>query len=108
MVYTIDFSYTPELSLSPGTPVDETMQNLYVLLNTVIAEVPCYRNFGLDKSYMSAPMNLAKTMIVAAIADALREFFPTLHLERVEFAFDGDVPDAMGCRIEVADSYEES
>ena len=108
MIHTIDFSYTPDLTLSPETPADETMQNLYVLLNTVIAEVPCYRNFGLDKSYMSAPMNLAKTMIVAAIADALREFFPTLHLERVDFDFDGNVPDAMGCRIEVADSYEES
>ena len=108
MIHTIDFSYTPALTLAPASDEEEMMQNLYCLLNTTIAEVPCYRNFGLDKKYIAAPMNQAKTLIVVAIADALREFFPNLRLEKVDFSFDSNTPEAMGCRIEVADNYEES
>ena len=108
MTYTLDFSYKPALTLKPPTEQEEKIQDLYCMLNTVIAEVPCYRNFGMDMSYLSAPMNIAKTMLVSAIAEALQEFFPELHLENVDFAFDGDVPDAMGCRIEVTDNNEES
>lgn len=107
MTYTLDFSYKPDLKLNP-TAEEEKLQNLYCLLNTVIAEVPCYRTFGMDKSYISAPMNLAKTMIVGAVAEALNEFYPGLRLEHIEFDFDGDNPDAMGCRIEVTDGDEES
>lgn len=106
MTHTLDFTYAPALTLNPKTPEEEKMQNLYCLLNTYIAEVPCYRTFGLDKSYMSAPINLSKTMLVAAIAEALSNFFPELRLEKVDFAFDGDSPDSMGCRIEVSDNEE--
>ena len=108
MTYTLDFTYAAPLTLDPKTPQDEKMQNLYCMLNTYISEVPCYRNFGLDKQYLSAPMNLAKTMLVAAIAEALNNFFPELRLDKVDFDFDGDFPDAMGCRIEVSDNNEES
>ena len=108
MTYTLDSDYAPDLTLQPDSSQEETLQNIYCLLNTCIAEVPCYRNFGMDMSYISAPMNIAKTMLVSAIADALNEFFPKLRLENVEFNFDSDYPDKIGCRIEVTDNNEES
>ena len=106
MTYTLDFTYANPLTLDPKTPQDEMLQNLYCLLNTTIAEVPCYRNFGLDKQYLAAPMNLAKTMLISAIAEALNNFFPELRIDTVDFDFDSDSPDAMGCRIEVSDNEE--
>ena len=106
MTYTLDFTYENELILQPKTQEEEVLQNLYCLMNTVIAEVPCYRNFGLDKRYLAAPMNLAKTMFVSAIAEALNNFFQGLRLDRVDFAFDNDNPDSLGCRIEVSDNEE--
>lgn len=108
MKFTMDFTQTVELSLDPVNEQEAQMQNIYCLLNTAIAEVPCYRNYGLDKSYIAAPANLAKTMVVSAIAEALRQFFPNLYLSSVDFSFNGDTPDVIGCRIEVADSDEES
>ncbi len=108
MIYTLDSNYAPPLTLQPETPQDEMLQNLYCLMNTYIAEVPCYRNFGMDLRYISAPMNLAKTMFVSAIAEALNEFFPALRLEHVDFNFDSDYPDKIACRIEVTDNNEES
>ena len=106
MTYTLDFTYANPLTLDPKTPQDEMLQNLYCMLNTTIAEVPCYRNFGLDKQYLAAPMNLAKTMLISAIAEALNNFFPELRIDTVDFDFDSDSPDAMGCRIEVSDNEE--
>lgn len=106
MTYTLDFTYANDLILQPKTQEEEVLQNLYCLMNTVIAEVPCYRNFGMDKRYLAAPMNMAKTMFVSAIAEALNNFFPELRLNRVEFDFDSDKSDSMGCRIEVSDNEE--
>ncbi len=103
MTYTLDTSSEVKLDLFPLTEEDETVQNLYCLLYTTLGEVPCYREYGLNKEYLFAPMNVAKTMLVSAIADALAEFFPNLRLENVDFDFDDDRPDYMWCRIEVTD-----
>lgn len=103
MTYTLDASSEVKLDLFPLTEEEETIQNLYCLIYTTLGEVPCYREYGLNKGYLFAPMNVAKTMFVSAIADALAEFFPNLRLENVDFEFDDDHPDAMGCRIEVTD-----
>ena len=90
MTYTLDTSSEVKLDLFPLTEEDETVQNLYCLLYTTLGEVPCYREYGLSKEYLSAPMNIAKTMLVSAIADALAEFFPDLRLENVDFDFEND------------------
>lgn len=106
MTYIIDFTYTPELTLAPETPKDEVLQNLYCVLNTTIAEVPCYREYGIDKGYLHAPMNVARPKLVAAIAEALSKFFPEMSLGDVTFDYDEDSSDGMKCRIEVADNEE--
>lgn len=104
MTLTIDTSSEVTLDLFPLTEEEELLQNLYCLISTALNEVPCYREFGIDKSYMSAPMNLAKTMFVSAIAEAIANFFPDIRLENVDFDFDEDNPGTMGCRIEVTDN----
>ena len=103
MTYNLDFTELKQMTLAPVTEEDELLQNLYCMLNTTIGEVPCYREFGLDKSFLHAPTNISNTMMVSAIAEAMAEFFPELHLENVEFTFDNDHPDAVGCTIEVND-----
>ena len=107
MTHTIDFTYTPELTLTPETPEDEMLQNLYCLLNTAIAEVPCYREYGIDKSFLHVPVNVARTKLVAAVAEALSGFFPELTLSRVDFDYENDdSADEIKCRIEVTDNEE--
>ena len=104
MTYTIDFSTMKEMSLAPETEEEETLQNLYCMLNTAINEVPCYREFGIDQSFIHAPMNISKTMLVAAIAEAMGQFFPELRLENVDFEYDDDNSDFAGCYIEETDN----
>ncbi len=106
MTHILDFTYTPELTLTPETPEEETLQNLYCLLNTTIAEVPCYREYGIDKSFLHAPANVARTKLVAAVAEALNKYFPELTLVQVDFDYEGEAPDIMKCRIEVTDNEE--
>lgn len=106
MTHILDFTYTPELKLMPVDPEEEMLQNLYCVLNTTIAEVPCYREYGIDKSFLHAPANVARTKLVAAIAEALNKFFPEMTLSRVDFDYEDESPDIMKCRIEVADNEE--
>lgn len=102
MDYTLDTSSPVKLTLTPKTKAEAKLQNLYVLLNTPQASVPCYREFGLDMSYMAMPMNIARTMLVSAIADAFESFFPELRINRVGFDEESDT--AMNARIEVSDN----
>ena len=106
MTYTLDFTYANPLTLDPKTPQDEMLQNLYCLLNTTIAEVPCYREYGIDKGFLHAPANVARTKLVAAVAEALNKYFPELTLVQVNFDYEGEAPDIMKCRIEVTDNEE--
>ena len=60
MTYTIDCSKGVALSLAPATHVDEVIQGIFILLNTYIGEVPCFREFGIDPSYKDKPIPIAK------------------------------------------------
>lgn len=104
MTYVIDFSEGTELKIVPESDQAATMQNLYCLLGTTLAEVPCYREYGIDKRYLFMPINLATTMVVVAVTDALKKFFPDKRVENVEFHVDKDYPDILIPRIEVTDN----
>ena len=103
MTYTIDLSDTVELAIVPENEDAETLQNLYCLLNTTLAEVPCYREFGINKEFLSKPIQAAKTMLVVAVAEALEKFFPEKKIKNVSFKAYNDFPDKLMARFEVVD-----
>lgn len=103
MTYILDFSSGIDLAIIPESEEMAMMQNLYCLLNTAVAEVPMYREYGLDKQYMSMPFDLAKTMIVAAAAEALGKFFPELKIVETTFKTEKDSPHILLPRFEVTD-----
>ena len=104
MTYTIDFSTGLNLAIIPESEDAATLQNLYCLLNTTLAEVPCYREYGINKEFMSRPIHVAKTMLVVAAAEALEKFFPEKKILNVTFAVDKDLPDKLMPRFEVVDN----
>jgi phage baseplate assembly protein W len=103
MTYTIDFSDGVDLAIIPESEDAATMQNLYCLINTTLAEVPCYREYGINKEFLSKPIQAAKTMLVVAVAEALEKFFPEKKIKNVTFKVDGDYPDKLMPRFEVVD-----
>jgi len=104
MDYVFDFSKQRDLQIVCSTPEEQTVQELYCLLNTTIAEVPCYREFGLDKSFMHSPQNIAQTLMVAAISEAIENFMPQLKVKKFAFDVDPEDPASMAVRLEVLDN----
>jgi len=103
MKYSIDLSSEVALTLLPRSREEEIMQNLYTLIQTTVAEVPCYRNFGISRSYLHMPMHLAKTYLINSATDAIRNFFPELKMTGCTFTVDPDKPDKISFKIEVTD-----
>lgn len=104
MRYIIDFDIGIDLAILPESEEMATMQNLYCMLNTTLAEVPCYREYGISKEYLSCPINVAKSMIVVAVSEALDNFFPELKLVNTSFTNDPERPDKLIPRFEVTDN----
>lgn len=105
MTYRFSSGIAVEFKLNP-TPEEAVMQNIYSLVHTTIGEIPCYRDYGLDKSYLSTPSIIGKNLALAAIADAMGKFCPELNIDQI--TFEGDVyhPEQMIAVMEVTDGNE--
>ena len=101
MNITIDFSKPVALAFEPQTIEDEIVQGLYILMNTCLGEIPCYREFGIDNSFLHKPMQAAKTMYAAAITSAIDRFMPDVRVNHVEFADSADTPSTLCPILEV-------
>ena len=101
MTYTLDTSEAVNLAIAPESDEDAILQAMYVLLNTTLAEVPCYREYGISKEYISKPITAAKSMLTVAISEAFEAFLPELTITSLEFSVDDDSPDKLYPRIEV-------
>ena len=105
MTYTVNSGEQVKFSLTP-TEEEATLQNLYCMLQTTLGEVPCYREFGIDKSYIHMPTNVGQTVALSAIAEGLMKFFPEMDLGTVDFSEIADHPGTLSAKIEVTDGYE--
>lgn len=98
---TIDLSTERELTLAPATKLEAIEQSLYVLVNTLKGEVPCYREFGVTTAYMHRPANIAKTMFASAITAAIDKFIPEITVQKISFDAGADSPDTLKPIVEV-------
>ena len=101
MNITIDFSKPLALAFEPNTVEEEIVQGLYILMNTCLGEVPCYREFGIDNSFLHKPIQAAKTMYAAAITEAVERFMTGVRVNRVTFADNAETPTTLCPILEV-------
>lgn len=101
MTYTIDFSNDMALTLEPEDSVHETIQSIYILVNTAIGEVPCYRDFGVDSAYLHKPIQTAQAMYAAAITAAFEKFIDNVTIDEIRFANDSNDPSVLYPILEV-------
>lgn len=90
MTYTIDFGEGMTLSLAPSTKAEEIIQQIYTLVSTVRGTVPCYRDYGVDSTYLHRPINVAKTLYASAIVSAIKQYVPDVTVDRVTFSDDAE------------------
>ena len=86
----------------PTSVVDEVLQNVGIILNTPVGSVPGYREFGLVMDYLHAPIREAETMFVLALHNALRQFEPRAHFNRVKFLEDLNKAGSVRAELEVS------
>lgn len=97
----IDAQKSVPLSLAPQTKEQEISQNVLCIINTAKGSVPCYRDFGLDNTFLHRPMPIAQSAFAAAIADAVHQFEPRATITRVDFNQDPFNPGVMYPVLEV-------
>lgn len=73
------------LSLAPETETDAKVQELWILLCTVLGEVPLYRDFGISNDYLHMPVDMVETAMTMAITDAFEKFAPDVEIENIYF-----------------------
>ena len=98
---TIDLSKELKLELIPGTKDKEIIQNIYCIYKTFLGEVPMYRQFGIDPSYLHLPMPVAKSRLATKLSEAIEKYEPRVRLDGITFQDDSQRPWIMNITLEV-------
>lgn len=86
MSYSIRADKLSEIKLNEPDAVASVIQNIAVILSTPQGSVPLYREFGLNQDFRDRPINVAQTMAVSRIREAIELFEP--RAEVVDISFD--------------------
>jgi phage baseplate assembly protein W len=81
--------------------VKSFLQNVANILETRQGTVPLYREFGLPRRYEGKPINVARTIIVSEVTDAVRNFEPDATVKDITFEYDAETPCKLYPTVEV-------
>lgn len=81
----IRMTIPPQLHLLPESAADRVAENVAAILSTKCGECPLDRTFGLPQNYVGKPMQVAETMLVAEVLEALER---EPHAELISATFD--------------------
>lgn len=65
----------------------EYLNRVNRLLEIPAGTIPGSREFGIDPSIQDMPIIIAKTKYIAEISKKIKQFFPDLQVEKVDFSF---------------------
>lgn len=85
MNYTVSAAMGNGLTLNEKDPIKSILQNISILLRTWRGEVPLFRDFGLQMSFLDKPVNVAAPVIIAEIREAMMKYEPRAELVSVKF-----------------------
>lgn len=101
MVYTFRSDDNSKISLCENDTVKSVLQNITVLMATRKGTVPMYREFGLEMDYIDKPIEVAKTLMMAEMAEAIEVFEPRAKLLNIDFVSCLDTPGKVVTILEV-------
>lgn len=97
MSYLISTDPLENIKIMPNTKTEEVIQNLHTILSTAKGSVPMDRDFGLDFDILDRNINVAKSLVVNAIYDAIEKYEP--RAEIVSITFKGDAMKGKLCPV---------
>lgn len=90
MEYMIGDSHLPPINFAPGSEAEEILQNLRCILCTTKFSVPLDRDFGIDASFLDAPMEVAKAKLASEIILAIAKYEPRASVTNIDWEHDID------------------
>lgn len=101
MSYIVKAQEQQPLVLLPQSTAEAVLQNVRVIISTIRGEVPLDRNLGLTGSFLDKPINVARSLLVAEVLEALEAYEPRAQLVSAEIEISADVPGKLIPIVEV-------
>ena len=84
-VYTIMGINVTEVNLFPETVIEEILQNVSVLLTTVVGSVPLDRNLGIDATFIDSPVPRAMMKLAIIALETVQDYEPRVEVKEIDF-----------------------
>ena len=101
MRYTVSATDLSAIRLNESEIINSVLQNIAVILATPKGNVPLYREFGLENSFLDKPMPVAKVLMIAAVREAVEHWEPQATVVNVSFTEDAAQPGRLIPTVEV-------
>ena len=92
MSYRVKATDLRHITLNETDTVASVLQNIAIILLTRQGTVPMYREFGLPMKFVDKPMQVARSMMIIEITEAVEEYEPRATVIDITFEIDPDVP----------------
>ena len=96
---------TAGINMFPRSTIEEIVQNVSILLSTVVGSVPLDRNLGLDATFIDEPQPRGMMQLRIFAIETIQEYEPRVEVSEVDFvpnpdaALDGRLYPRMVVRI---------
>ena len=84
-IYTIMGIDVKEVTLFPQAVIEEILQNVSVLLTTVVGSVPLDRNLGINAHFIDEPAQRAKMKLSIFALETIQDYEPRVEVLEVDF-----------------------
>lgn len=91
MAYVVKAYQQKGINFAPQSTVEEVLQNVATIISTPRFTVPLARGLGLKQEFLDRPIQIAQTLIVADVLDAVEEYEPRAEVLSVTYEI-GDSP----------------
>lgn len=79
-------AFTPgKLNLAPETLEEEVLQNVAIIVSTPKFSVPLDRGLGLAQRFIDKPIQVAQSILISEVLDAVEEYEPRAEVTNVTF-----------------------
>jgi phage baseplate assembly protein W len=75
-----------KVNVQPTSTIEEVIQNIKTILNTIKGTVPLDRDFGIDKSVIDSPIGGIQARLSAEIIKQVRTYEPRASVTQVKYS----------------------
>lgn len=86
--YSVSTIEQTEINLKPETELEEILQNVWVILNTLEYECPLARGLGLNTSYLDKTVESAQALCISDVFEKIETYEPRAEVMEVTFQYD--------------------